>query len=137
MAYLHINKMYLGYGVYCIQLEILGIENGLRPMTEVFHLAQEPNVSKLLKPFVTAASGFQIISLFPMVSLIVAIVGVGFGVGLSVYKICCLSLIVLFITLIYIVPLMVEYLKLVKHSKNNIKGPSKFVNNPKRKKVLS
>jgi hypothetical protein len=113
VAYLHIWKVYMSYATYAVQLELLTLERGVRIVTEVFALAQEPHVPKKVKPVVKAAYSMQLVSMFPVFLLAVAIIGFGTKFGLTKPEIIGITVFVFSWALMYVFPCIIEFTKLI------------------------
>lgn len=116
VAYLHIWKVYMGYSIYTAQLEIHALDHDLRITAKVFGLAQDPQVPCWTKLLVKAASSLQIVSMFPVFILTVAIVGFGIKFDIPWQAICAIAMMVLAWTILYVSPSIIEFANLVDKS---------------------
>ncbi|MBD3339558.1 MAG: hypothetical protein GF353_10640 [Candidatus Lokiarchaeota archaeon] len=118
VAYLHTWKIYIAYSSYCVRLEILSEKHELRLISEVFYSAQNPPVSKWIKPVVSCANSIQLIVFFPVLVLIAAVVGFGLKFGLPGKIILAIVIIIIGFSVIYTAPSIIEFFKLVKFACN-------------------
>lgn len=123
MAYLHTWNIYMSYGSFMTRLEIVGLHQGLRPLSDVFYAAINPNIPPLLKPAVLTARGtIEAVAIYPVVVLFVAVFAFGRRLGIDSDIIYGLIVVTIGLAILYILPGLLDFFQWVNYAHQQV-GP--------------
>ena len=124
VAYLHTWNIYMSYGSFVTRLEMVLLHQGLRPLSDVFYGATNPNIPSVLKPAVLTARGtIEAIAIYPVVILFVAVFGFGRRLGIKSDVIYALLIVIFGLAIIYICPGAMDFFQWVEYAHHQVGPP--------------
>ena len=114
---MHVWKIYMAYSRYAVQLEIAGLEPGLRVHSRVFHLASTTRVPGMLILAVgSATKTIQVVAIYPVFILVAGILGFGRRCKIPLDVSVALVVLVMGWAVLYVAPDSIELIRLVDYA---------------------
>ena len=114
VAYLHTFKIFISYALYVVKLEIIGLQPGLRSLSEVFDYSQDSHLPLWLRGIMSLGGTINAVALFPVVMFLSTVVLFGDVLGIETDVFVAIAITFAGWMWTYLAPLMIQYQRFVR-----------------------